>query len=321
MHATILVLSLLGCNEYELVLFDGTDVFYQDPASDVDILLVVDNSCSMGPYQDKLSTNFEQFISYFTDANIGYQIGVVTTDVMNLDAGVLRGQVVTPDTPDGAAIFQDLVQVGVDGAGTEMGLESAYLALSGSKNPGFLRDEASLSVIFVSDEEDASPLPVFEYIRAFEDIKGARERDIFNASSLIVTDETDCTGLGSTQGDRYIDIAGQTNGVVGNICANDFADIVTELSLNASRLQDTFYLSSEPDVVTLEVSIDETAVPCEDGDWTFTHLDDEPVVIFARSALPPPNAQIAIRYYYGGGDEAAFCTGETSNDDDTGTAE
>ena len=211
MHAAILVLSLLGCNEYELVLFDGTDVFYQDPASDVDILLVVDNSCSMGPYQDKLSTNFEQFISYFTDANIGYQIGVVTTDVMNLDAGVLRGQVVTPDTPDGAAIFQDLVQVGVDGAGTEMGLESAYLALSGSKNPGFLRDEASLSVIFVSDEEDASPLPVFEYIRAFEDIKGARSRDIFNASSLVVTDEAACTGLGSTQGDRYMHMASQTN--------------------------------------------------------------------------------------------------------------
>ena len=320
MHATILVLSLLGCNEYELVLFDGTDVFYQDPASDVDILLVVDNSCSMGPYQDKLSTNFEQFISYFTDANIGYQIGVVTTDVMNLDAGVLRGQVVTPDTPDGAAIFQSLVQVGVDGAGTEMGLESAYLALSGSKNPGFLRDEASLSVIFVSDEEDASPLPVFEYIRAFEDIKGARSRDIFNASSLVVTEDADCSSQGSTQGDRYMDMASQTNGVIGNICANDFGDIVTELSLNASRLQDTFYLSSEPDVVTLQVSIDETAVPCEDGDWTFTHVDDEPVVIFDRSALPPPNAQIAIRYYYGGGDETAFCAGETSNDD-TGTPE
>lgn len=321
MHLAILALSLLGCNEYELVLFDGTDVFYQDPASDVDILLVVDNSCSMGPYQDKLSTNFEQFISYFTDANIGYQIGVVTTDVMTLDAGVLRGQVVTPDTPNGAAIFQDMVQVGIDGAGTEMGLESAYLALSGSKNPGFLREEASLSVIFVSDEEDASPLPVYEYIRAFEDIKGARSRDIFNASSLIVTDEAACTGQGSTKGDRYIDMATETNGVIGNICANDFADIVTELSLNASRLQDTFYLSSEPDVPTLQVSIDETAVPCEDGTWTFTHIDDKPAVVFERSALPPPNAQIAIRFYYGSGDEMQFCTGETTNEDDTGAAE
>ncbi|MED5369867.1 MAG: vWA domain-containing protein [Myxococcota bacterium] len=320
MHLALLALSFLGCSDYELVLYDGTDVFYQDPASEVDILLVIDDSGSMQPYQDKLSTNFEQFISYFTDANIGYQIGVVTTDVVKAQAGTLVGQVVTPDTPNGAEIFKDIVQVGTSGSASEMGLEAAYLALSGSKNPGFLRDDASLSIIFVSDEEDSSPLPVYEYIRAFEDIKGARSRDVFNASSLIVTDPNGCDAY-STKGDRYIDMASETDGVIGNICANDFADIVTELSLNASRLQDTFYLSAEPDVSTLEVSIDDTAVDCSEGTWTFTHVDEQPAVVFDRSNMPPPNAQIAIRYYYGAGNEDEFCSGEGSSTDDTGGAQ
>lgn len=334
MHRTsglALVLSvglLAGCQEYELHVYDGADVFYQDPPSAVDILLVVDNSCSMDPYQQELSTNFEQFISFFTDANIEYQIGVVTTDVIAADAGKIRGQIITPDTPDGNAIFQSIVQVGVTGYYYEMGLESAYLALTppnvDDANGSFLRDDASLSVIFVSDEEDASPMPVYEYVRAFQDIKGQRQRDIFNASALVVTDESTCgAGTVSTRGDRYIEMAQQTGGVVGNICSNTFEDIVTELSLNASRLQDTFYLSSEPEASTIEVSIEETAMPCDEGTWTYQRIDDRPAVVFERGSMPPPSTQIAIRYDYGSGDPSNFCSGGAATDDtqDTGGAQ
>ena len=66
----LVVLSSLcfGCSDYELIKRDVGDVFYQVEAGEVDILLVVDNSCSMQPYQEKLAENFDAFLTFFGNA-------------------------------------------------------------------------------------------------------------------------------------------------------------------------------------------------------------------------------------------------------------
>jgi len=71
---------VLGCPEYSLRPNTQTDVFVQETRNTVDILLVVDNSCSMIDEQAKLAGNFQSFIDAFIDADVDYQIGVVTTD-------------------------------------------------------------------------------------------------------------------------------------------------------------------------------------------------------------------------------------------------
>lgn len=316
----LLALIVAGCSEYELVEYDGVDTFVQSPAEEVDILLIVDDSCSMEPYQNQLGRNFESFITYFVDANVNYHIGVTTTDV-EVDAGRILGDVITPETENPADTFSDIVNVGTGGSGFEMGLEAALMALTppvvDQQNQGFLRETASLSIIFVSDEEDGSPLPVNDYINSYRDVKGQRSRDVFNASALTVTNEEACTqeqALASSPGDRYIDVARQTSGVIGNLCSDAFDEIVTDLSLNVSRLHDTFYLSSEPDVSTLKVFVDETEIACDAGAWSFQRVADEesverPAVVFDRSHLPEPGQQVTVRYYFGDGDPADFCTG------------
>ena len=320
-----------GCSDYTVIVRDGGDVFYQDPSSEVDILLVVDDSCSMGPYQSKLSTNFEEFISFFTDANVDYHIGVITTDVMAESAGNILGDIITTETENASDVFGEIVSVGTAGSGNEMGLHAAYLALTeprvSTTNAGFIRDTASLSVLFVSDEEDASPLPTAGYVNQLRDIKDSRDRAVFNASALVVTNVDECTSAaqaGSSRGDRYLDVAAQSSGVSGSICADSFSDIITELSLNASRLMDTFYLTDMPAPNSIEVSVNETALPCEDGGWTYTLVEQDdgpalPAVVFQRDQLPGPSSQIAIRYDFGDGDPEGFCTGSTSGD--TGSAQ
>lgn len=326
---------LSGCVEYDYVKFEGVDVFYQHPASEVDILLVVDNSCSMSPYQRKLSENFSQFISFFIAADVDYHIGVVTTTVSEVEptggvcnqsavdeipAGghLVNDQVITPETDDAESVFAQTVKVGTCGSGTEMGIESAYLALTDedalTANAGFLREDASLSLIFVADEEDYSPLPVNTYINAFRDVKGQRERDVFNASALVITDMEVCDAdqqEAGSKGTRYIDVARQTDGVRGNICDSDFESVVTELSLNSSRLEDTFLLSDLPAPASLEVTVDDAPWPCEDGTWTYELIDvdgeDQPAIIFDRASMPPPNSQLTIRYDYGSGAPEDFC--------------
>lgn len=317
------ILGLLGCTENELVLHDATDVFYQSPPQEVDILLVVDDSCSMEPYQQKLSTNFSEFITFFDDANILWHIGVTTTDVYNDGAGQLENAFITWEDEDAQERFEDAVNVGVEGYYSEMGLHAAKMALENEANASFLREEASLSIIFVSDEEDASPYPVYEYTNFFYEMKGGTRRDVVNASSLVVTDPSTCSASFSRSGDRYVEIAEQTNGIVGNICDDSFSDIVTELSLNASRLMDRFELSSLPDMNTLQVSIEDELLDCAEGDFTYELGENEEgdevgFVIFDLEHLPQPSQQIAIRYYYGNGDPDEFCGGEEAADTEGG---
>jgi hypothetical protein len=57
------------------------DTFQQERKNTFDLLLIVDNSCSMGEEQKKLATNFDNFIQYFSGADVDWQLGVVTTDV------------------------------------------------------------------------------------------------------------------------------------------------------------------------------------------------------------------------------------------------
>ncbi len=327
--AGILVAATACTQDYEYHEWDNVDIFYQNPTDSVDILMVIDNSGSMQPYQQKLSTNFSHFLTYFIEADVDYQIAAVTTDVMADTAGQIRGEVINTSTPDAEGVFSEIVNVGTTGTGWEMGLEAAYKALTeplvSTSNAGFLREEATLSLIFVSDEEDASPLPVNDYINAFRDIKGQRSRDVFNASALVVIEEgRECDEF-STAGDRYMDVAEQTNGVLGDICSDDFASIVEELSLNTSRLRDTFYLSSIPDTSTLEVRVNDEIVPCDHGSWTYDNVEDEfgeiqPAIVFDRSQMPPSESQLAVRYFDGSGSLDNFCGGSGSpSGDDTAT--
>jgi hypothetical protein len=317
-------LGLAGCTQdYEYIQWDATDVFVQNPTDSVDILMIVDNSGSMEPYQQQLGTNFSEFLTYFIEADVDYQIAAVTTDVMGETAGEIIGEIISPETQNAEEVFADIVNVGTVGTGYEMGLQAAYEALTppnvATVNQGFLREEAFLSLIFVSDEEDSSPLAVNDYINAFRDIKGQRSRDVFNASALTVIDEARCPEY-SRSGTRYVDVAQQTGGVLGDICAEDFASIVTELSLNTSRLRDTFFLSAEPDAGTLKVQVNSEVVECDAGVWTYQRVVDEevgeekPAIVFERSAMPPSNSQISVQYYYGGGDVGTFCGGSAETE-------
>ena len=324
---------LIACSDYDLIKRTQGDVFYQLEAGEVDILLVIDNSCSMQPYQEKLATNFDSFLTFFVEGNVDYRIGVTTTtagdppeadgqlcfqsdiNAIPSSGNLVQNQVIDSTTVNASTIFEDLVHVGTCGSGYEMGLESAVNVLENSNNL-FLREEAYLSVIFVSDEQDSSPLGVNDYINRMRSVKDRLARDVFNASSLVVEDTTLCSAdqvaSGAAVGSRYIDFAEQSNGLVENICGDDFASIVTDLSLNSSRLHDTFFLTKKPDLTTLVVGINGEEIPCDSEEyvWKYEVLEEDiPVIRFDRESLPPPSARITVQYNGGGGDAADFCGG------------
>ncbi len=177
-------------NDFQVSVPRQCDVYQQVSVRKVDILWVVDSSGSMGPKQARLAANFSGFIGQLVSANppIDFHIAVTTTDTDDPAArGALKrwsllglsddfiscqpsGGTVTCNTGGATTTavdaFKQMVQVGVTGSAQERGLYAAYLALNNPLNVSttsverFVRDDASLYVVVVSDEDDSSCTPL-----------------------------------------------------------------------------------------------------------------------------------------------------------------
>lgn len=130
----------------------------------IDILFIIDDSCSMANDQAALGQNFDSFIASFNALSVDFHMGVVTTDMRSSTrSGRLVAPFLTPQTPDIAAEFSSMVRVGTSGSGNEQGIAAAHAALtepllSGS-NKGFLRSQADFALVIVTDENDHSTSP------------------------------------------------------------------------------------------------------------------------------------------------------------------
>ena len=166
-----------------------------DPACDkMDILFVIDDSGSMGEEQQNLGANFPRFVEVLDNyvaasgAPLDYRVGVTTTsqplttvivpppgspvpvmrDVADGPRGaLLRGDgcgLTTPWVARGesevAERFACVANVGTEGALVEMPLLMWELALTervdDGANVGFLREDALLAVVILTDEDDCS---------------------------------------------------------------------------------------------------------------------------------------------------------------------
>jgi hypothetical protein len=197
-----------------------------------------------------------------------------------------------------------------------MGLEAARTALSpdlvSGPNAGFLRDDANLSLIFVSDENDYSPSPVDDYLRFFNDLKGQeayRYPGLVTISAVAGIEEPEYEGQPSCESDggfatfgiRYVDLASRTQGVTESICDDDFGPIAVELGLLASGLEIEFVLSDAANEETLVVKLyadqsDESYIRdlVKDEEWTYVPQNN--AIRFEPDQVPPSQTVIVAEY-------------------------
>lgn len=152
----------------------------------VDLLFVIDDSGSMEDEQANLISSFPGFIDAMRSQlseDLGYHVGITTSDLYlgNFDCSY-EGALVTStlgggssnqncgpyssgarymtEDDDLAAKFSCAAQVGIEGDGDERPMQTMLAALSpgltgpGGCNDGFLRDDALLVVVLITDEED-----------------------------------------------------------------------------------------------------------------------------------------------------------------------
>lgn len=314
-----------------------TDVWLQAPNNEVDILWVVDDSCSMAEEQATLANGFVSFVSQMELSGTDFHIGVISTsfDYANPDRGTLIGDPPYLTLDDNyIQEFVQRAQVGVEGADKEKGLEAAAWALSpamtdGGPNDGFLRNDAQLLMVMVSDEEDCSDrgaleglpaedcyrekqnlVPVSEFIDEYRGLKS--DPSMVQVGSIVGVDNGACTGTNSPYvTDRYYQVSAFTGGLVGDICQSDWSGMLADLGLTATGIRTGFQTTylAKPD--TLVVTVDGVEIPADAANG-YVYDTETWYISFAPSVVPARDAEIVAAYtIQSGGDapDAVVATG------------
>ncbi len=261
------------------------------------------------------------------------QQGGVTADAVIDEGFTLNNDalLITPSTDAPEEAFAENVAVGITGSGWEMGLEATRAAfldpVYSSDNEAFLRDNASLSVVYLSDEEDSSPYEVDDYLRFLKDLKGDeayRDHRILNISAVVGATLPEFEGDpacssehgDATYGSRYVKAVEYTEGVLESICEEDFSPIAAKLGLTASGLEVEFELSEACDENSLVVSLYET----DDNDSLVRQLvkDEDYSFVVERNAVHFDEAQVPPAQYYIVAEYEVLPEGATNEGDDSG---
>ena len=270
------------------------DVFHAAEACMVDILFVVDNSCSMPEEQAMLAGTAAAFVDFLDGEGLDYQIGVVTTDNAALQGA---DPVISPGDPDPATAFAQTVQLGTAGSGYEQPLNFGLQAVSppladpGGPNAELLRDGAGLAVILVTDEDDQSSGAAADYTAAFEVLK---DDPAHVTVSAIDGGPEGCTGAGGTAYAAYRigEVVADTGGVEGSICDEDWMPLLETIPAVVARPQSTFCLTFPPIPETLEVTV---AGELLNEGWSYDELAN--CVVLDAEHTPQPGDEVLI--YYG----------------------
>ncbi|MCA3013314.1 MAG: VWA domain-containing protein [Myxococcaceae bacterium] len=215
----------------------ATDVYQLTPfrRQPIDVLFVIDDSCSMEDDQAELANNFDAFFGAFRANQVDFRVAAVTSDMEDdKRSGRFVGPIITDQTPSAAEAFRRLVNVGSEGSAIERALGAARAALTepllGTTNRGFLRPEADLALVFLGDEDDQSNFPVSEFVAFARGLKPGGQR--VSATSIVGLDG--CLFPGLVRGWRLA-VAATSFEQDGNLalCTTDYVNI---LRTTAGRL-------------------------------------------------------------------------------------
>lgn len=279
-----------------------TDRITQVPVPSVDVLWVVDNSCSMSEEQTALTNSFGKFMKYFLDSGLDYHVGVTSTD---MDTPGFKGALrevngvkwLEPGTADPIKTFKSMARMGIDGSADEKGRAAVYTALELKKdgvNAGFLRDDAYLSVIIISDENDYSgrdPISLEDFIDWLKVEKEDPEQVTF---SSIVGPEGGCAT--AEAGMEYLRVTRQIGGIEWSICESDWEGLLEELGVQAAGLKREFFLSQVPVEASIAVWVmeGETRTDFVVGD-DYAYDRNRNSIQFA-TYIPTPLSQVFVEY-------------------------
>lgn len=218
----------------------------------VDIFLVIDDSSSMAADNSRLASRLAGFVNSLASANLDWQMCITTTDysyyagnplVWSGTSSHILNQANGPQL--NSIVQQTIYDIGSGYSNDERAIAATTNNILNNASYGCHRQEATLATIIISDEDERStggnynlssaqykPLeqidqPAYLIQTIANTFNTGSSSKKFKVNTIVVPDsaceaQQDAEGSPSFIGQTYMDLAAQTQGSVGNICATDF---------------------------------------------------------------------------------------------------
>lgn len=264
----------------------------------VDIIWVIDNSGSMEPFQTSVINNTERFMNEFTQVtHVDWKMALLSTSEYE-DPYLGMAAPFNSTHPTPVPVFQAAVKkLGTYGDTTEKTYDPIVKALKA--NPQFMRQDAWLVLIIVTDEEEQSRLDSDQFLAW---IYGLVQPSYVKTYAAFGASDLGCTrGNFQFRSSEYELLMKKTKGLYFSACSATFGDemakmgkdIVTQLS------RPRLILEKRPLLSTLSVSYKGKALPggpAQSGGLWYYDFTGNAVVFYSLAFAPGQNEQVEVSY-------------------------
>lgn len=246
----------------------------------------------------------DELIQTVLDSGADFHLGVITADTWtDTQSGILSNNSGYPwidnDTPDPHLAFSQNLEVPYYGAEPERGIDATWLALVERKdkeNLGFLREEASLHVMTMSDENDQSKdTTVGELV---DYLASLGKPDVTYSSIVHLLPGQSACALTPPEepGTKYMAVTNEVGGWTVDICTNTWITALTEILDDISHPAWEFHLTDTPLPHTLEVEVVTEGTTIQyfsPNDWVYDPVRNS---IQFTTLWPEPGATVVVTY-------------------------
>ena len=298
----------ISCSETEFSSFGSGSLMQESfqqtrKVSDLDILIVVDNSTSMVEEQKKLAKRMKHFTSQLDEVN--WQLAVTTTDTSNGPYG-LKGRLLPVPRENSYVLSKHSPQLERKFTGTivreetgkmfggpsddETPIKAALFSIQKSERETrqFFREKANLSILIITDEDENQfrGIEPDDLIQEFQQRWPNKLLSVF-AVAIRPGDSKCHRDNNGSYAFKIQELVEKTFGLMTSICSSDYASQLTEIGRTSYRLSKSFTLKFEPAPDTLVVD-------------TIPHIENLEYEVFGKKLIftksLPHKTQIFVTY-------------------------
>ena len=258
--------------------------------SGVDILWVIDRSGSMNDNDPELLAGIEAMMNALPPS--GWRLNMTSASPPQARNDAFFPLVPGDDIADALNLWNNVAL-----GHWEQGFEATQAYIEDNPYaPSWMRDDAALLVVFVSDEEEQSPnVNVAQFIQWYASLRPS----VFLSSIVHVPGSSLCNPGLLNMGDKYIEATDHFGGVVIDICSDDWSTGVQDASAQVEPHEE-WALTYTPIEDTIVVFVGFT----EFFDWTY----DSATNVVQFDIVPAEGSLVEIGYVieqFGDDDDSA----------------
>ena len=305
----LIILMLAGCyNGMEFVIHGGMNAEHQDDPIDtgvgvpqedkdeevwvdsfvqeksfekIDVLWVIDRSCSMLPHDVRLTSGVEAMMNAMP-SDVNWRLKMIT-------AGSVAQSTMFPLTRGDTAVDAINMLRDLPNDGGESGFDAIYdYITSDPYGATWLRPDAALLTVFVSDEEEQSAFTSSSFLSWYS---LTRPANFLSFIGNVNDADSVCPYTVHSQmlGQKYMDAVNTLGGVIVDICEPDWSPGVSEATDKIVPL-DLVSLTHIPHESSIRVFIDGSLLA--GTEWTYDSSLNEVVL----SEIPDGGSFVEVAY-------------------------